>query len=80
MYFAVAGNMNEDNSQGFKYVIKDEKFYNDNIYEFAPSSFYSTGDKPTFAFKLEQKQFDKKLLGLEIEKQCDNMIAYVFLQ
>jgi hypothetical protein len=75
MYFAVAGNMIEDNAQGFKHVIKDEKFYNDNIYEFAPSSFYSTGDKPTFASKLEQKQFDKKLLGLEIEKQCDNMIA-----
>jgi hypothetical protein len=75
MYFAVAGSLHEDNTQGFKYVIKDEKFYNDNIYKFAPSGFYSTGAKPTFASKLEQKQFDKKLLGLEIEKQCDNMIA-----
>jgi hypothetical protein len=51
MYFAVAGNMHEDNSQGFKYVIKDEKFYNNNIYKFAPSGFYSTGDKPTFRTK-----------------------------
>jgi hypothetical protein len=75
MYFAVAGNLQEDNTQGFKYVIKDEKFYDDNIYKFAPSGFYSTGDKLTFTSKLEQKQFDKKLLGLEIEKQCDNMIA-----
>jgi hypothetical protein len=32
MYFAIAGNMDEDNSQGFKYVIKDEKFYNSMIY------------------------------------------------
>jgi hypothetical protein len=71
MYWAVSGLGSE-----FKGVITDEKFYNRNIYKFAPSSFYSTNNSnPTFTNKLEQTRFDKKLGGLEIEKQCENMIA-----
>jgi hypothetical protein len=76
MYWAVSGNLDESYQQGFKYVIKDEKFYNDNIYKFAPSSFYSTNhNNPTFNTTFERVQFDKKLCGLEIEKHCECMIA-----
>jgi hypothetical protein len=28
--------------KGFKYVINDEKFYNENVYKFFPSDFYSS--------------------------------------
>jgi hypothetical protein len=54
MYWAVAGNPNEDYRQGFKYVIRDEKFYNKHVYKFFPNDFYSTTNKPTFPTKLEQ--------------------------
>jgi hypothetical protein len=76
MYFAIAGDCNEDNKQGFKHVIIDEKFYNDNVYKFFPSNFYSTNNSnPKFKTGLEKKEFDKKLGGVELEKQCDAMIA-----
>jgi hypothetical protein len=76
MYWAVSGNPEEDYQQGFKYVIKDEKFYNENVYKFFPSSFYSTDNSnPTFTNKLDKILFDKKLGGLAIEKQCESMIA-----
>jgi hypothetical protein len=74
MYWAVAGNPNEDYNQGFQYVIKDEKFYNKYVYKFFPNDFYSTTNKPTFTSKLEQTLFNKKLLGLAIEKQCESTI------
>jgi hypothetical protein len=73
MYWAVSG---DPVRKEFKDVILDEKFYNENIYKWASSSFYTTDNSnPTFANKLEQTRFDKKIGGLEIEKQCDNMIA-----
>jgi hypothetical protein len=76
MYWAVSGNPNEDYKQGFKYVITDEKFYNENIYKFFPCGFYSTDNSnPTFTNALDRVLFDKKLLGLAIEKQCESMIA-----
>jgi hypothetical protein len=76
MYWAVSGSKSEDYQQGFKHVIKYHKFYNENIYKFTPSSFYSSNNsKPTFNSKIQKIQFDKKLLGLAIEKQCENMIA-----
>jgi hypothetical protein len=76
MYWAVAGNPDEDYKQGFKYVIKDEQFYNENVYKFFPCDFYSTDNSnPIFVDKLERTLFDKKLLGLAIEKQCESMIA-----
>jgi hypothetical protein len=75
-YFAIAGNPNEPNTQGFKHVILDHEFYNKHIYEWAPSDFYSSdSSNPVFTSKLEQLQFDKKLLGLAIEKQSDSMVA-----
>jgi hypothetical protein len=76
MYWAIAGNLDEDYKQGFKHVIKDENFYNDNIYEFAPNSFYSTNNSnPKFSSKLDEMKFNKKILGLTIEKQFESMIA-----
>jgi hypothetical protein len=53
IYFAVAGKLTDlpevDRMQDFKYVIKDEKFYNENVYKWFISSFYSTNNSnPTF--------------------------------
>jgi hypothetical protein len=76
MYWAVSGSNSDDYLQGFKHVIKDHKFYNENIYKFTPSSFYfSDNNNPTFNSEIQKIQFDKKPLGLAIEKQCENMIA-----
>ena len=76
MYQTVAGSESADYQQGFKFVIKDHKFYNDNIYKYAPSGFYTSNfSNPVFNSEIEKIQFDKKLLGLAIEKQCENMIA-----
>jgi hypothetical protein len=33
MYFAIAGNPEADYKQGFSYVIKDQKFYDENVYK-----------------------------------------------
>jgi hypothetical protein len=75
MYWAVAGSELEGYEQGFKFVIKDHKFYNDNIYKYASGFFTSNFSNPTFNSKIQKIAFDKKLLGLAIEKPCENMIA-----
>jgi hypothetical protein len=65
-----------DNKQAFKYVIKDEQFYNENVYKWFPSGFFSTDNSnPTFPDKISQKKFDKKLLGFAIEKESDCVVA-----
>jgi hypothetical protein len=53
-YFSIAGNPNESNTQAFRYVIKDEEFYNKHIYDWVPNFFY-TSDKsnPSFESKLD---------------------------
>ncbi len=61
-YWAISGNPNEDFHQGFKYVIKDQEFYNAHAYTYFP--------KPGAGIEDE-----KKLLGLAIEKEGENMIA-----
>jgi hypothetical protein len=66
MYFAVSGNPDEDNTQQFKYVIKDQVFYDEHYGDWFPIN----TDK-----SLEGIREMKKLLGLAIEKQGDNMIA-----
>jgi hypothetical protein len=68
-YWAIAGAGNS----GFQDVIKDEKFYMENIDKYLTSDFY--GVKREFNTKLEEMQFDKKLGGLAIEKESKNMIA-----
>jgi hypothetical protein len=76
MCWAVAGSENENYEQQFKHVIKDHEFYNNNIYKFTPSSFYSSNNSnPTFNSEMEKMKFDKKLLELATEKQCENMLA-----
>jgi hypothetical protein len=75
-YWAVAGDPNDNFKQGFKHVITNHEFYNQHVYEWFPSDFYSSDNSnPTFKTPLEQMRFDKKLLGLAIEKQALNMIA-----
>ena len=76
-YWAVAGDPDKDNTQAFSDIIIDKKFYDENIYKFAPYDFFCFDEKyrPVLKTKEEQKAHEKKLLGLAIEKQGDNMIA-----
>jgi hypothetical protein len=70
----VSGSEDENYEQQFKHVIKDHEFYNNNIYKFTPSNFYSSNNSnPTFENEIKKMAFDKKLLGLAIEnnvKMC----------
>jgi hypothetical protein len=76
MYWAVSDSKSDNYEQGFKHVIKDHNFYNENIYKFTPSGFYSSNNNNrTFNSEIQKIQFDKKLLGLAIEKQGENMTA-----
>lgn len=62
MYFAIAGDPNEGNDQMFKYVIKDQEFYDNNVYSWMPDP-----DKDVYD--------EKKILGLAVEKYGDNCVA-----
>ncbi len=55
----------------------DHDFYNEHIFKFAPYDFYCSDEskRPVLNTKAERKAHEKKLLGLAIEKQGDNMIA-----
>jgi hypothetical protein len=76
LYFAISGKVNEGIIQGFKHIITDEKFYNENVFKWLPSDFYtSDNSNPTFETAIEKMGFDKKLLGYAIEKQSQHMIA-----
>jgi hypothetical protein len=60
----------------FKHIITDEKFYNENVYKWLPSDFYSSDNSnPIFEIAIEKMGFDKKLVGYANEKQSQNMIA-----
>ncbi len=76
-YWAIAGDPNDDNTQAFKHVIKDHDFYNEHIFKWAPSDFYCSDEskRPVLTTPAEIKAHEKKLLGLAIEKQGDNMVA-----
>ncbi|KAI5546883.1 CBG23764 family [Trichomonas vaginalis G3] len=76
-YWAIAGDPNLPNTQAFQAIIIDKNFYDKNIYKFAPYDFFCFDQKykPKLKNKMEEKQHEKKLLGLAIEKQGDNMIA-----
>jgi hypothetical protein len=55
MYWAVTGSESEGYEQGFKFVIKDHKFHNDNIYKYALSGFYTSNfSNPTFKSEIEK--------------------------
>jgi hypothetical protein len=80
LYWAVAGKITEspevDRKEGFRYVIKDEQFYNENVYRWMPSATYTTDNSnPTFETKLDKRKFDKKFGGVAIENEKDRMIA-----
>jgi hypothetical protein len=60
LYYAISGNPDEDCHQGFKYVIKDEVFYKENLYNLFPN--------PTLP-KEELTRDKKKLLGVSFEKE-----------
>jgi hypothetical protein len=79
MYFAIAGNPDEDNTQQFKYVIKDQAFYDVHYGDWFPIT-DPMGPQGSSAARSCEKSLEgiretKKLLGLAIEKQGDNMIA-----
>ena len=62
-YFAVAGCIEEDPSQGFKHIIKNKDFYDKNIYKFMPNP------------SLNSIYDSKKILGCCVEKYGQNQIA-----
>jgi hypothetical protein len=62
MYFAIAGDPTDDYRQGFKHIIKDQKFYDENVYKWFPDPSKGIED-------------EKKLLGVCVEKEGFKMIA-----
>jgi hypothetical protein len=76
-YWAVAGDPDLPTTQAFQSVITDKELYDKHIFEFAPYDFFCFNEesRPVLTSKLEKKQHEKKLLGLAIEKQGENMIA-----
>ncbi|MBR1988602.1 MAG: hypothetical protein IKA36_06180, partial [Clostridia bacterium] len=76
-YWAVSGNESDDETQAFQYVIKDEQFYNENVFKWLPYDFYCTDERyrPQLESKTEQIKHEKKLLGCAIEKQGFNIVA-----
>ena len=78
-YFAISGNPNEGYKQGIKYIIKDKKFYSENVFKYLTSDYYLPDEyehlRPKFDSKLNKMLFDKKILGCAIEKDGENIIA-----
>ena len=62
-YFSVAGDMNDSIDQGFKHVIKNEKFFNNNYFKFMPNP------------SINDIYDSKKLLGACVEKVGECQIA-----
>jgi hypothetical protein len=62
MYFAVAGSKDDDYHQAFKHIIKDQKFFEENMYKWFPDPAKGETDK-------------KKLLKLCIENEGIEIIA-----
>jgi len=67
MYFAIAGDMNAGNKQGFNHIITDKKFWNENVGYFLPDE--------TITDKKERMINAKKILGACFEHSGDNMIC-----
>jgi hypothetical protein len=66
LFYVISGNPDEYCHQGFKLVVKDEVFYNENVYKWFPN--------PTL-FKEELTRDKKKLLGVSFEKEGYIMFA-----
>jgi hypothetical protein len=77
-YWAVAGSLIADHTQQFEYVVRDQEFYDEHYSEWFPDPKKAEWDDEhsKFVFRtLEARKEEKKLLGLAIEKEGDNMIA-----
>ncbi|GHU24216.1 hypothetical protein FACS189472_17210 [Alphaproteobacteria bacterium] len=61
-YWAIAGNPDKDIHQGFEFVVSDKEFWNEHRYEWFPD--------PT-----KGKEDEKKLGGVAVEKEGNEMIA-----
>ena len=77
MYWAIAGNPEENFKQGFKHVIKDKEYYDKNVFKFLPYNFFCFDEKsqPMLNTHAEKLPHEKKLLGLAVEKEGLNMVA-----
>jgi hypothetical protein len=65
--WAVSCSNSSDCQQGFKYVIKDHDFYDENIYKFTPSSFYSSNNNnPIFNSEIQKYNLIKSFLVLQL--------------
>ena len=62
LYLAIAGNPDEGNDQMFKYIIKDQEFYDKHVFEWLPDPNKGVYD-------------EKKILGMAVEKFGDSCIA-----
>jgi hypothetical protein len=71
-YFSISGNPNDDYTQGFKHIIKNQKLF-DKLYPKwfpDPSKGYLKDGKTEYPIEVE-----KKLLGLTVEKEGTEMIC-----
>jgi hypothetical protein len=68
LYCAISGNPDENCHQKFKYVVKDEVFYKENVCKWFPN--------PTLP-KEELTKDKKKLLGVSFEREGYIMFAIV---
>lgn len=77
MYFIIAGNPNDSYKQGFKYIIKNEKFYNENVFKWLPYNFYATDDtyRPNPQTPLDQMHNKKRFLAASVEHESVSGIA-----
>jgi hypothetical protein len=62
IYFAVAGDLNDDIHQGFKHIVINQEFYDEHVYEWLPNPELDVADK-------------KALLKVDIENEAWKMIA-----
>jgi hypothetical protein len=72
-YWAISGDPNDDYKQGFSHIIKDQKFYDENVHKWLPDP--KTG-KITKNGEIEYPvEIEKKLLGATTEKEGLRMVA-----
>jgi hypothetical protein len=72
LFFALSGVANRGINQGFKNIISEEKFYNENVYKWLPNDFYSSDNfNLPFETNIEKMGFDKKLLGMLLKNNLN---------
>jgi hypothetical protein len=55
MYFAVAGDLNDDYNQGFKHVVIDQEYYDEHVFKFLPYDTFCFNEtsRPTISTMIE---------------------------